>query len=150
MIFSQKKISQSFSWLRKWYYIWLVPRLWCFVSTISSVGIIDRSLQTSSTNYSARQYIVEYRFIDRSLGAGLNTCPGSQFVAHWSRMYMVSLRYNMTTGKYPYEGDNIYKLFENIGKGEYTIPEEVDPSLRDLLSSEYFMAVCCEHFYHYC
>ncbi|XP_019645394.1 PREDICTED: serine/threonine-protein kinase stk11-like [Branchiostoma belcheri] len=41
--------------------------------------------------------------------------------------------YNMTTGKYPFEGDNIYKLFENIGRGEYTIPEECGPLLSDLL-----------------
>ncbi|XP_072924359.1 serine/threonine-protein kinase STK11 isoform X4 [Hemitrygon akajei] len=41
--------------------------------------------------------------------------------------------YNITTGLYPFEGDNIYKLFENIGKGEYTIPEECGPLLTDLL-----------------
>ena len=43
-------------------------------------------------------------------------------------------RYNMTTGKYPYEGGNIYRLYENIGKGEYSIPEEVDSLLRSLLT----------------
>jgi len=37
------------------------------------------------------------------------------------------------TGKYPFEGDNIYKLFENIGKGEYTIPDEVDALLSSLI-----------------
>ncbi|XP_014668970.1 PREDICTED: serine/threonine-protein kinase STK11-like isoform X2 [Priapulus caudatus] len=42
--------------------------------------------------------------------------------------------YNITTGKYPYEGDNIYKLFEHIGKGDYTIPEECDHLLTELLS----------------
>ncbi|GFO03138.1 serine/threonine-protein kinase stk11 [Plakobranchus ocellatus] len=41
--------------------------------------------------------------------------------------------YNITTGKYPYEGDNIYKLFENISKGDYTIPEGVSEMLSDLL-----------------
>lgn len=41
--------------------------------------------------------------------------------------------YNITTGKYPFEGENIYKLFENIGRGEFTVPEEVDDSLADLL-----------------
>lgn len=51
---------------------------------------------------------------------------------------MVSLiilfcRYNITTGEYPFEGDSIYKLYENIGKGEYKIPEAVDNSLRSLL-----------------
>ncbi|XP_001605282.1 serine/threonine-protein kinase STK11 [Nasonia vitripennis] len=42
--------------------------------------------------------------------------------------------YNFVTGIYPFEGDNIYKLYENIGKGEYTIPPEVDDSLRSLLT----------------
>lgn len=41
--------------------------------------------------------------------------------------------YNITTGKYPFEGENIYKLFENIGKGQFTVPEGVSDSLADLL-----------------
>ncbi|GIX99258.1 hypothetical protein CDAR_447481 [Caerostris darwini] len=41
--------------------------------------------------------------------------------------------YNFTTGKYPFEGDNIYKLFENIGKGEFEVPKDLDPLLQDLL-----------------
>lgn len=41
--------------------------------------------------------------------------------------------YNITTGKYPFEGDTIYKLFENIGKEEITIPEDLDHPLQDLL-----------------
>jgi serine/threonine-protein kinase 11 len=45
-------------------------------------------------------------------------------------------RYNMTTGVYPFEGDNIFKLFENIGKGQYQIPEGVEDNLRDLLTGQ--------------
>ncbi|XP_020901044.1 serine/threonine-protein kinase STK11 [Exaiptasia diaphana] len=41
--------------------------------------------------------------------------------------------YNITTGKYPFEGESIYKLFENIGKGVFTIPDCVDELLSDLL-----------------
>lgn len=41
--------------------------------------------------------------------------------------------YNITTGEYPFQGDNIYKLYENIGKGEYTIPEEVEEPLKSLI-----------------
>jgi len=40
--------------------------------------------------------------------------------------FVIFFRYNITTGKYPFEGENIYKLFENIGRGEFTVPEEVD------------------------
>ena len=42
-------------------------------------------------------------------------------------------RFNITTGKYPFEGDNIFKLFEKIGEGILVIPEEVDELLGDLL-----------------
>jgi len=45
----------------------------------------------------------------------------------------MSVRYNITTGLYPFEGDNIYKLFENIGRGEYTMPNTVDSLLADLI-----------------
>nr|CAD7456821.1 unnamed protein product [Timema tahoe] len=41
--------------------------------------------------------------------------------------------YNITTGVYPFEGDNIYRLFENIGKGQFTIPDEIENPLRSLL-----------------
>lgn len=41
--------------------------------------------------------------------------------------------YNITTGLYPFEGDNIYKLYENIGRGEYTIPKEVEEPLKSLI-----------------
>lgn len=40
----------------------------------------------------------------------------------------------MTTSLYPFEGDNIYKLFENIGKGKFTIPDSVDSLMADLLN----------------
>uniref|UniRef100_A0A182N4L3 Serine/threonine-protein kinase STK11 n=1 Tax=Anopheles dirus TaxID=7168 RepID=A0A182N4L3_9DIPT len=41
--------------------------------------------------------------------------------------------YNITTGLYPFEGDNIYKLLENIGKCEWTPPVWLEPRLADLL-----------------
>lgn len=44
-----------------------------------------------------------------------------------------NFRYNITTGLYPFEGDSIYKLYENIGKGKYTIPDGIDESLVLLL-----------------
>ncbi|KAL0277881.1 UNVERIFIED_CONTAM: hypothetical protein PYX00_005004 [Menopon gallinae] len=41
--------------------------------------------------------------------------------------------YNITTGKYPFEGDNVYKLFENIGRGEFTIPDELEGNICSLI-----------------
>ncbi|XP_053214272.1 serine/threonine-protein kinase STK11-like [Panonychus citri] len=42
--------------------------------------------------------------------------------------------YNITTGLYPFEGDTVYKLFENISKGEFTIPNDLDESLSSLIN----------------
>ncbi|CAG9560574.1 unnamed protein product [Danaus chrysippus] len=42
--------------------------------------------------------------------------------------------YNMTTGKYPFEGDNVYRLLEAIGRGEPSPPPPaVGPELQRLL-----------------
>ncbi|XP_049272657.1 serine/threonine-protein kinase STK11 isoform X2 [Rhipicephalus sanguineus] len=41
--------------------------------------------------------------------------------------------FNITTGKYPFEGDNIYRLFECIGRGKFELPPDVEPTLGDLL-----------------
>ncbi|XP_063770422.1 serine/threonine-protein kinase STK11 isoform X3 [Pseudophryne corroboree] len=60
---------------------------------------------------------------------GLDTFSGFK-VDIWSAGVTL---YNITTGLYPFEGDNIYKLFENIGKGDYSIPEDCGPLLSDLL-----------------
>ncbi len=49
-------------------------------------------------------------------------------------MYLFCFRFNILTGKYPFEGENIYRLFENIGKGDLVIPDEVDETLASLLS----------------
>lgn len=57
-------------------------------------------------------------------------------VLHLTQLLLLPYRYNITTGLYPFEGDNIYKLFENIGKGDFTIPEDCGPPLSDLLRGE--------------
>jgi len=60
---------------------------------------------------------------------GLESFPGFK-VDIWSSGVTL---FNITTGKYPFEGDNIFKLFEKIGEGVFEVPEEVDPLLGDLL-----------------
>ena len=49
----------------------------------------------------------------------------------WNSKYFFSgvTLYNFTTGEYPFEGDTIFKLFENIGKGEFTVPQSVGSSI---------------------
>lgn len=42
--------------------------------------------------------------------------------------------YNFVTGTYPFEGGTIFRLFENIGKCQFTVPRsDVDPLLEDLI-----------------
>lgn len=44
--------------------------------------------------------------------------------------------YNITTGLYPFEGDNIYRLLENIGRNQWEVPAwyfQLDPKLADLV-----------------
>lgn len=41
----------------------------------------------------------------------------------------------MTTGLYPHEGVNIYKLLENIGKQQWEAPDWLDPIFADLLTN---------------
>ncbi|XP_017117416.1 serine/threonine-protein kinase stk11 [Drosophila elegans] len=44
--------------------------------------------------------------------------------------------YNLVTGQYPFEGDNIYRLLENIGRGQWEAPEwlyELDPDFANLI-----------------
>ncbi|RWS09372.1 serine/threonine-protein kinase STK11-like protein [Dinothrombium tinctorium] len=44
--------------------------------------------------------------------------------------------FNITTGKYPFEGDTIFKLFENIAKGDFMIPVEIDVLLQSLIRAK--------------
>ncbi|KAK9718441.1 Protein kinase domain [Popillia japonica] len=60
---------------------------------------------------------------------GLESFPGYK-VDIWSAGVTL---YNVTTGIYPFEGNNIYRLFENIGTGKFTIPAEIEEPLKDLL-----------------
>ena len=42
--------------------------------------------------------------------------------------------YNFVTGIYPFEGETIFRLFENIAKGQFEVPRnDVDPLLEDLI-----------------
>lgn len=41
--------------------------------------------------------------------------------------------YNLVTGTLPFGADNIYLLFQAIGKGVYTIPDDIEPHLTSFL-----------------
>lgn len=42
--------------------------------------------------------------------------------------------YNLVTGRLPFEAENIYLLFQTIGRGVYTIPGHLDGPLNSLLT----------------
>ncbi|XP_037093388.1 serine/threonine-protein kinase STK11-like [Pollicipes pollicipes] len=60
---------------------------------------------------------------------GTDTFPGYK-VDIWSSGVTL---YNFVTGQYPFEGETVFKLYDNIGRGEFDIPEPVGPSLASLL-----------------
>mmetsp|Transcript_11677 Transcript_11677/g.29495 ORF Transcript_11677/g.29495 Transcript_11677/m.29495 type:complete len:370 (-) Transcript_11677:59-1168(-) len=41
--------------------------------------------------------------------------------------------YFITTGKFPFEGNTIYQLFESIASGVYDMPDSLEPDLADLI-----------------
>lgn len=41
--------------------------------------------------------------------------------------------FHFTTGKFPFEGDNVYKLFGAISTGVFEMPKDLSPLLQDLL-----------------
>ncbi|XP_059847123.1 serine/threonine-protein kinase STK11 isoform X2 [Mobula hypostoma] len=95
---------------------------------ISDLGVAE-ALHPFAEDDTCRTSQGSPAFQPPEIANGLDTFSGFK-VDIWSAGVTL---YNITTGLYPFEGDNIYKLFENIGKGEYTIPEECGPLLTDLL-----------------
>jgi serine/threonine-protein kinase 11 len=46
---------------------------------------------------------------------------------------VITCRYNLVTGRYPFDGDNIFNLFENISKCHYEMPDDISYDLASLL-----------------
>ncbi|XP_043358358.1 serine/threonine-protein kinase STK11 isoform X3 [Dermochelys coriacea] len=95
---------------------------------ISDLGVAE-ALHPFAEDDTCRTSQGSPAFQPPEIANGLDTFSGFK-VDIWSAGVTL---YNITTGLYPFEGDNIYKLFENIGKGDYTIPEDCGSPLSDLL-----------------
>ncbi|KAF4117927.1 hypothetical protein G5714_002480 [Onychostoma macrolepis] len=95
---------------------------------ISDLGVAE-ALHPFAEDDTCRTSQGSPAFQPPEIANGLDTFSGFK-VDIWSAGVTL---YNITTSLYPFEGDNIYKLFENIGKGDYTVPEECGPLLSDLL-----------------
>ncbi|XP_038860072.1 serine/threonine-protein kinase STK11-like isoform X1 [Salvelinus namaycush] len=95
---------------------------------ISDLGVAE-ALHPFAMDDTCRTSQGSPAFQPPEIANGLDTFSGFK-VDIWSAGVTL---YNITTSLYPFEGDNIYKLFENIGKGDYSVPEECGPSLSDLL-----------------
>lgn len=95
---------------------------------ISDLGVAE-ALHPFAKDDTCRTSQGSPAFQPPEIANGLDTFSGFK-VDIWSAGVTL---YNITTSLYPFEGDNIYKLFENIGKGDYSIPEECGPLLSDLL-----------------
>nr|XP_046215149.1 serine/threonine-protein kinase STK11-like [Oncorhynchus gorbuscha]XP_046215150.1 serine/threonine-protein kinase STK11-like [Oncorhynchus gorbuscha]XP_046215151.1 serine/threonine-protein kinase STK11-like [Oncorhynchus gorbuscha] len=95
---------------------------------ISDLGVAE-ALHPFAEDDTCRTSQGSPAFQPPEIANGLDTFSGFK-VDIWSAGITL---YNITTSLYPFEGDNIYKLFENIGKGDYSVPEECGPALSDLL-----------------
>lgn len=95
---------------------------------ISDLGVAE-ALHPFAEDDTCRTSQGSPAFQPPEIANGLDTFSGFK-VDIWSAGVTL---YNITTSLYPFEGDNIYKLFENIGKGDYTIPDECGPLLSELL-----------------
>ncbi|KAM4809597.1 serine/threonine-protein kinase STK11 [Rhinophrynus dorsalis] len=95
---------------------------------ISDLGVAE-ALNAFAEGDTCRTSQGSPAFQPPEIANGLDTFSGFK-VDIWSAGVTL---YNITTGLYPFEGDNIYKLFENIGKGDYSIPKDCGPLLSDLL-----------------
>lgn len=98
------------------------------VLKITDLGVAEQ-LDTFAVDDTCRTSQGSPAFQPPEIANGLDTFPGFK-VDIWSSGVTL---YNMTTSLYPFEGDNIYKLFENIGKGHFTIPDNVDSLMADLI-----------------
>ncbi|KAM6948507.1 serine/threonine-protein kinase STK11 [Aplochiton taeniatus] len=96
---------------------------------ISDLGVAE-ALHPFAEDDTCRTSQGSPAFQPPEIANGLDTFSGFK-VDIWSAGVTL---YNITTSLYPFEGDNIYKLFENIGKGEFTVPEECGPLLSELLN----------------
>uniref|UniRef100_A0A3B4FHS1 Serine/threonine-protein kinase STK11 n=1 Tax=Pundamilia nyererei TaxID=303518 RepID=A0A3B4FHS1_9CICH len=110
---------------------------------ISDLGVAE-ALHPFAEDDTCRTSQGSPAFQPPEIANGLDTFSGFK-VDIWSAGVTL---YNITTSLYPFEGDNIYKLFENIGKGEYTIPEECGPLLSDLLRGWCCSKPKCLYFLH--
>jgi len=95
---------------------------------ISDLGVAE-ALATFAANDTCHTSQGSPAFQPPEIANGWDSFPGFK-VDVWSSGVTL---YNITTGKYPYEGDNIFKLFENISKGGFPIPEELDSALQNLI-----------------
>ena len=48
-------------------------------------------------------------------------------------VFVSCCRYNFVTGKFPFEGENVYKLFAAISVGVFTMSPDISPMLQDLI-----------------
>lgn len=100
----------------------------CETLKISDLGVAE-ALDRFATDDTCHTSQGSPAFQPPEIANGLESFSGFK-VDVWSSGVTL---FNITTGQYPFEGDNIYKLFENIGQGTFQMPEEVDDPLASLL-----------------
>ena len=52
--------------------------------------------------------------------------------------------YNFVTGNYPFNADNVFKLYRKIGEGKYVIPDYLPENLKNLLEVNFIVCILCQ------
>lgn len=61
-------------------------------------------------------------------------------------------RYRMCADKYPFDGESIYQLYDNIAKADFTIPDHFSQRLKTLIKglSVCLLTIACSLFHSSC
>ncbi|KAK7065202.1 Serine/threonine-protein kinase stk11 [Halocaridina rubra] len=95
---------------------------------ISDFGVAEQ-LETTVTNDLITTSQGSPMFQPPEVAGGARQFPGFK-VDVWSAGCTL---FNLVSGKYPFEGENMFRLFENICEKPLVVPEELDPVLTSLL-----------------
>ena len=80
-------------------------------------------------------------FIAPEIAVGKDVFSGQKLDV-WSAG--VSL-YNFVTGNYPFNADNVFKLYRKIGEGKYVIPDYLPENLKNLLEVSFVVVIYIFH-----
>mmetsp|Transcript_4871 Transcript_4871/g.18268 ORF Transcript_4871/g.18268 Transcript_4871/m.18268 type:complete len:1298 (-) Transcript_4871:2929-6822(-) len=99
----------------------------------------DRVLKISDFGVSHQFKLFEGDRCKNFFGTPTFACPqiarGDDFSGEKADIWACGITlYFLITGKYPFEGESVFQLYENIVKGAYEMPDYIPDDLKDILT----------------